>query len=298
MVKKLFIVVIMAVVLVLAGGSVRAAYNDVTYTAGNDVLINLSGESINLKVISGSVASTTINTSTLSFKMVSGSSVSLTNSNRKIIANSLGVSTICTNSESQLALDTSSASLVTVDISIGANCPAVNTGGGTPTPAVVYTPSTPVVTVETTTTTDTTTIIATSTTPATIDTTQTTTKPISEMTVTELQAEIVRITNLINQLIASIGLTTTEPTEGKITKVLKYGMSDAEVTLLQTWLSKDSEVYPEGKITGYFGPLTKAAVIKFQEKYKDEILTPLGLSQGTGLVGASTRPKLNSLFGQ
>ena len=140
-----------------------------------------------------------------------------------------------------------------------------------------------------------TTTVATTTTSSEVATT--TVKPISEMSVTELQAEITRITALINQLIANIDAVTGETSGGRITKVLKYGMSDAEVTLLQTWLSSDTTVYPEGIISGWFGPLTKTAVIRFQEKYASEILTPLGLLKGTGLVGGSSRPKLNSLYG-
>ncbi|MEK7172552.1 MAG: peptidoglycan-binding protein, partial [Patescibacteria group bacterium] len=78
---------------------------------------------------------------------------------------------------------------------------------------------------------------------------------------------------------------------------LKYGDTGEGVKLLQTWLAKDTAIYPTGVANGTFGPATKAAVIKFQEKYKAEILTPAGLANGTGLVGASTRAKLNSLYG-
>jgi len=57
---------------------------------------------------------------------------------------------------------------------------------------------------------------------------------------------------------------------GVLTKNLKQGMTDAEVTLLQQGLAQDAIVYPAGLVTGYFGPLTKAAVIKFQEKFASE----------------------------
>jgi ABC-type transport system substrate-binding protein len=80
---------------------------------------------------------------------------------------------------------------------------------------------------------------------------------------------------------------------------LKLGSQGNEVKELQKCLANPavggSDVYPEGEITGYFGEKTKAAVIKFQEKYRAEILTPNNLKEGTGEVKKSTQDKLNEL---
>ncbi|GAH38059.1 unnamed protein product, partial [marine sediment metagenome] len=76
---------------------------------------------------------------------------------------------------------------------------------------------------------------------------------------------------------------------------LKLGSQGTEVKELQKCLAKDPEVYPEGEITSYFGSKTKAAVIRFQEKYKEEILEPVGIEKGTGLVRKTTREKLNEI---
>ncbi|MBI3813093.1 MAG: SPOR domain-containing protein, partial [Nitrospinae bacterium] len=76
---------------------------------------------------------------------------------------------------------------------------------------------------------------------------------------------------------------------------MKMGDRLEDVKNLQAFLKSDSSIYPEGFVTGYFGTMTKAAVIRFQEKYTSEILTPLGLKSGTGYVGPFTRAKLNAL---
>ena len=82
---------------------------------------------------------------------------------------------------------------------------------------------------------------------------------------------------------------------GEFRTDLKKGSQGAEVKKLQECLARDTEVYPEGDITGTYGALTEKAVIRFQEKYKAEILTPSGLTKGTGAVKAGTRAKLNEL---
>lgn len=83
------------------------------------------------------------------------------------------------------------------------------------------------------------------------------------------------------------------PSAFGLTKGLTIGSQGDEVTQLQSYLASDPSVYPEGKITGYFGSLTQAAVEKFQEKYG---LAAKG-DAGYGFVGPKTRAKLEELFG-
>lgn len=80
-----------------------------------------------------------------------------------------------------------------------------------------------------------------------------------------------------------------------LSRDLNVGSEGDDVKRLQQCLAKFPDIYPEGKVTGYFGSKTKNAVIRFQEKYKDEVLKPLGLSEGTGKVGPLTREKINEL---
>lgn len=83
----------------------------------------------------------------------------------------------------------------------------------------------------------------------------------------------------------------------KFTRHLSFGSKGNDVKKLQEILIKEN-VYPEKNISGYFGPLTKAAVIRLQEKYSKEILEPLKLKKGTGFVGPYTIKKLNELLNE
>jgi peptidoglycan hydrolase-like protein with peptidoglycan-binding domain len=47
--------------------------------------------------------------------------------------------------------------------------------------------------------------------------------------------------------------------------------------------------------TGFFGPLTKKTVKAFQDKHKNQILIPLGLTAPTGSVYSATKRQINIL---
>ncbi len=70
------------------------------------------------------------------------------------------------------------------------------------------------------------------------------------------------------------------------TRNLTIGSRGEEVSNLQKLLSTDISIYPEGLVTGYYGPLTKKAVAAFQKKY--------GI-QTIGVVGPKTLSILNTL---
>jgi peptidoglycan hydrolase-like protein with peptidoglycan-binding domain len=78
---------------------------------------------------------------------------------------------------------------------------------------------------------------------------------------------------------------------------LRVGDEGTEVKALQLALGKDGDLVYDKNTNGIFDEYCASSVVAFQEKYKSEILTPLGLMHGTGYIGIATRSKLNKLFG-
>src|SRR3989344_4829755 len=68
---------------------------------------------------------------------------------------------------------------------------------------------------------------------------------------------------------------------------LSLGNRGENVRELQKFLAGDAAIYPEGIISGYFGLLTKEAVIRFQKR---ENITP-----ALGYVGPKTRRRVSEL---
>ena len=70
-------------------------------------------------------------------------------------------------------------------------------------------------------------------------------------------------------------------------QTLKEGSSGDQVMVLQALLAIDPSIYPEGRVSGYFGRLTANAVKRFQKKHGIDTL---------GIVGPKTLKKLNELL--
>ncbi|KXB08134.1 hypothetical protein AKJ56_01810 [candidate division MSBL1 archaeon SCGC-AAA382N08] len=109
--------------------------------------------------------------------------------------------------------------------------------------------------------------------------------------IAELQAKIDELLERLNELRGN------DYACSKINQDLVVGMRGEQVKCLQQFLkAQGDDIYPEGLVTGYFGPLTKAAVIRFQERYQSEILAPWSLHNGTGYVGRTTKQKINKMI--
>ena len=76
------------------------------------------------------------------------------------------------------------------------------------------------------------------------------------------------------------------------TQSMDIGSQGSQVTALQTFLSTRTAHYPEGLITGYYGPLTAAAIMRFQCA-EEIVCSGSAATTGYGRVGPITLNQLN-----
>src|SRR3989344_5421644 len=72
--------------------------------------------------------------------------------------------------------------------------------------------------------------------------------------------------------------------------------TEAQVSQLQKFLAQDSSVYPEGTITGFYGPLTEQAVKRWQAQ-QGVVSSGSPDTTGYGVVGSRTREKIRANCG-
>lgn len=81
-----------------------------------------------------------------------------------------------------------------------------------------------------------------------------------------------------------------------ISSQMEQGSTGSDVTELQTYLATNASIYPAGLITGFFGPLTEAAVQRFQTA-QGIVSSGTPGTTGYGRVGPRTIAVLNGLLG-
>jgi len=127
------------------------------------------------------------------------------------------------------------------------------------------------------------------------------TKPVNQMSKSEILAAIAQMQQMIADLTKQLQSLTGNPTIinqyscTQLTKNLSYNHQNdsAQVKCLQEFLQKQGyAIIPSGS----YDLSTKNAVKAFQEKYASEILNPYNLRYGSGNVGNNTREKINRLI--
>lgn len=106
-------------------------------------------------------------------------------------------------------------------------------------------------------------------------------------TIEDLLKQVAALQAQIKSLEASNSSLQAEVEALRLTAKLQTGSSGENVRLLQQLLATDATIYPEGMITGFFGPLTESAVKRFQSKLKLEQV---------GVVGPQTLARINEIL--
>ena len=122
--------------------------------------------------------------------------------------------------------------------------------------------------------------------------------PVPQPTADSLYAQAQSLLARVQQLQQQLGATTgAASNQGSIAvdksscplvgRSLKRSSKGDDVTRLQQFLARDSSVYPEGQVTGFYGALTEAAVKRWQIKY-NIVSSGTPATTGYGVVGPRT----------
>lgn len=281
--------VMVAVPLVVLG-----AYNDVNLSSGTTIRTTVSSATVDLTVTSGVIQSLTVESGSMDVTLASGSSIDITSTDKKNFTYNLGNVTSsfeCGSSSSVLHLGLAqgqSAETVTITPQ-STTCVAAGSGSGG------GSSSSGSSTTSTTSTTSSTSSASSSSSSASSSSSSSSTSsatPSTTTTTTTATPSTTSTTAAVSTPV-TIAAVTTPPVVISIPAValsaeLDPGERSDDVRTLQTLLASDSTIYPEGIISGYYGPKTTAAVKKFQAKY--------GLPQ-VGRVGPATMAKMNEVLG-
>lgn len=244
----------------------------VTVTTGNVTLILPTDSSQYTLTADQNVFDTlTINSATFDFSLAGGQEILIKSADKKNFTSTLAGSLDCQSSQSVFSVSKPEGeSAATVTITPSGTCSG-SSGGGGGSPSLgqssggggggggaTYTPT-----------------VA----PQTVDKVA-----LLKQQIFDIQA---KIADKLAGTPAKPSFGATPPAFGVFARQMDPGDKDDEVRRLQELLRTDPAIYPEGKVTGYYGPLTVAAIRKFQAKY--------GLP-AVGRVGPKTLAKLNEIF--
>src|SRR3989344_500146 len=119
----------------------------------------------------------------------------------------------------------------------------------------------------------------------------------SSSTIADLQAQIQALLLRVQQLQQQTGGVVPAPVPGApvvdssacplIGRILYIGSTGDDVSRLQSFLARDASIYPERLVSGYYGPLTEAAVKRWQVKY-NIVSSGTAATTGYGQVGPRT----------
>ena len=267
MYKKTKLLLVTLVLLIFPAASF-AAFNDVTLTT--DTVINVASTNLNISGSSAVVESIVVGADSFNVVLQSGSSLKITSSDRKTftVSPSSGDYTssgTCGSSSSSLTITSTGSITLTITPSVAcasSSTPGSGRGGGVIQNAL----------------------------PNQLVPRKQIIYPDGRIVYLDEQAVEKTQTTEVKQSFSA-------PSFAPFKATLKRGMRNNDTKRLQELLASDPSIYPEGLITGYFGPLTEKAIQRFQSK-NNIVSSGNPKSTGYGLVGPKTRAKLQEIFAQ